>query len=677
MIDILVEIGVEELPAVPFLKELPNINSKWQKACEEAGLKGDFKLSYTPRRIVISGKISKKADDISIENIGAPKAVALNGDGNWSAAAISFAKKCGIELNELKFAEIKGKEVLYHSAIKPGKNSSELIAGVIESFMSSLHFGKSMRWGSGEYEFIRPIRSLFCLLDEKGVDFELFGVKSKLAFYPHRFFGYEPVCFNSASEYFTLLAQNGVILDPNMRREKILNEFKQIENNSGLKIELDEDLLNEVIAITESPSALLGGFEEEFLAVAPEVIITSMKENQRYFPLHDTNGKLANKFVVVSNAITDDPALIVRGNEKVLRARLSDAKFFWDSDLRGEFSANKLKNIHYLDGLGSVYDKELREREVARSLAKIYKNELLSEYGDGVEEALDRAVMLSKADLTTAVVYEFTDLQGIMGGYYAAYKKEHPLIVRAIKEQYQPVGENGACPNGIFASIVALSSKIDTLMGLFSINKIPSGNKDPYALRRAAAGIIKIAFNLNINFNLNEILDGLKEHYNSFDLTALKSFIFDRLYGFYDINSSIIKACINAGNSDLKALNANILALDKLAKSSDFELNFATFKRLANILKDAKIGDLDEKILNEPSEIALNEAFKKAINGDGDGDPYRYLEAIFAIKPQIDAFFDSVMINADDEKIKQNRIALIGQIYNAILKIADIKEITS
>lgn len=670
----LIEIGVEELPAIPFLKELNNIEPKFKSALDEYNIKCDFKLDYTPRRVVLHGDMDEFAGDKVVESIGAPKHVALGSDHNWSAAAIGFAKKCGISLDELKFENINGKEVLYHKSVIKGDLSKNLLAKVINKFISSLNFGKSMRWGDGKYEFIRPIRSIVAVLDDELVDMEIYGVKSQMAFYPHRNYGYEMVKFASIDEYYSALERNGIILGADKRREKILNEFKQIEQNSGLKIELDEDLLDEVVAITEMPTALIGGFEKEFLEVPSEVIVTSMKENQRYFPLRDQNGKLSNHFVVVSNAISSDSNLIIKGNEKVLRARLSDAKFFWESDLASEFSSAKLKNITYLAALGSMYDKEIRERQIARELAKIYEKELKDEFGGEFIDELDRAVMLSKADLATSMVYEFTDLQGVMGSYYAKHRKENHFVVEAIKEQYLPNKEGSECPKSYFSSVVALSSKLDTLMGLFSIDKIPTGNKDPYALRRAAAGVIRIVLNLNIEFDIKRILSLIAQNYTKFDLGSLELFITDRLYTMYNANPSVIKACLDSGVRDIKRLNLAIIALDEISKDSEFKDNFSTFKRLANIIKDSKIESVDESLMEHESERALYNKFnslKLDIN-----DTKGYLLSLFDLKPYIDSYFDNVMINSDDLKIKSNRISIIGQIYQAFLKVADIKEIT-
>lgn len=670
---LLIEIGTEELPAIPFLRELKNIEPKWEAVLDKFALKSEFCFEFTPRRLVIThNNFSEFQPDSEVVMAGAPKSVALK-DGEFTKAALSFANKCGISQSELEFREIDGKEVLYFKSIQKGKKSSEILPQMIDEFLNSLSFGKSMRWGTGEFEFIRPIRNLVCVLEDdngrENIDFELYGVKSDMAFYPHRSFGYEKIPFNSIDEYFSLLEKNGVILNNQKRREKILSEFSLIEKKNGIKIQIDEDLLDEVVAITEYPSALLGEFESEYLAVPKEVIITSMKENQRYFAVFKDEN-LSNHFVVVSNAISSDSELIIKGNEKVLRARLSDAMFFYQNDLASEFSPEKLKNITYMGELGSVYEKSLREVEVAKKLYEIYKNSLSLDS----DELLIRAIMLSKADLTTSMVGEFGELQGIIGEYYAKAKGEDERVCLSIGEQYLPSGEDSKLPSTIFSSIVALSIKLETLISLFSINKIPTGTKDPYALRRAALGLIKIVLNEDLNFDLKATIDSLKSNYKEFDSQKLISFIKDRLATLYCANSSIINSVLKSGENDIKKLNSAILALDEIALSSDFKDKFATFKRLANIIKDSKFSSVDENLLSQDAEINLYRAFKSL---DLEvKDCKIYLNSLFDLKPNIDEFFDKVMINVDDEAIKNNRLALVGGIYTAFLKVADIKEIS-
>ncbi|WP_291937680.1 glycine--tRNA ligase subunit beta [Campylobacter sp.] len=672
--ELLIEIGVEELPAIPFLKERANIAPKWRAVLEANRINSDFRFEFSPRRFVLFHEdFPQRGDDAQIVSTGAPKSVALK-DGAWSPAALSFAKKCGISESELEFRQVGGKEVLYHAAVQKGRDSREILGEMIEEFLRSLNFGRAMRWGSGEFEFIRPIRSIACVLGGQNVDFEIYGVRSAAAFFPHRKFGYEAIKFKDAADYFALLERNGVILSEQKRKDKILSEFANLEKKHGFKIEVDPALLDEVTAITEYPTALLGSFERDFLSVPKEVIITSMKENQRYFPVFEDKN-LSNHFIVVSNAITDDDELVIRGNEKVLRARLSDAMFFWKSDLQAEFSPEKLKQISYMQALGSVYDKQVRELAVARVLSADYATQIEAEIGKK-DFALDleNAVMFSKADLSSTMVGEFSELQGIMGSYYAAHAGLADHVCRAIREQYLPSGEDSELPSGVFSSVIAVVMKFETLLGLFSINKVPSGNKDPYALRRAATGLIKILLNQGLSFDANALAQKLAPNYKKFDISKLLDFMKDRLYGIFDeINPSVIKACIASGENDLLRLSKDIKALGEIAAAADFGENFATFKRLANIIKDEKIGAVDENLFEHDAERALNAAFR-AIKLN-ENDVSGYLRSLFGLKGVIDDFFDNVMINVQDAAIRANRIANIGQIYRAFLQFADIKEI--
>lgn len=669
--NLLIEIGVEELPALPFLKEEANIKRKYEKILKEYHLNSDFEFFYTPRRLVFLHKnFPKKQENQLLEFFGAPKNLAYK-DGKLSQAGQAFLKKCEIQESELSFIEKDGKEVLYYKKEVEGKESKEVLADILSNFLESLSFGKAMRWEDKNFEFIRPIKSLLVLADDELVDMEVFGIKASKGFLPNRYFSYEAFAVDGEKDYFEKVAKSGIILDAKEREYKILDEFKALEEKHNIKIELDYELLAEVVAITEYPTAIMGKFDEEFLEVPQEVIILSMKTNQRYFPVFK-DGKLSNHFITVANSLTQDFSKIIHGNEKVLRARLSDAKFFYELDLKGDFSSEKLKSIIFLKELGSLYDKVLREEKIALTLSEAYKEDLEKEAGENYFELLKRASQLSKADLTTSMVGEFPELQGIIGYYYALKKGENPLVALAIKEQYLPSGENSALPSKLFSTIIALSNKLDNLLALFSINKIPSGTKDPYALRRAANGLIKCILEQNISFDIRKNLELLSLDYKKFNLEDLETFILDRIFTLYNINPSIITAVLKSGERDIKEINSSILALNELACACDFRDNFATFKRLANILKDEKIQEIDEALLKEEEEQALYQAYKKI---EFQGDKFAYLDALFALKNPIDKFFEKVMINDKDERIKNNRIALIGKIYQAILKIADIKEI--
>ena len=674
---LLIEIGVEELPAIPFLKELPNIEPLWLSILEKNALACEFEFYYTPRRLVLwHAAFPLQQASREEEFFGAPLSVALK-DGNPTPAALSFANKCGVDFQEITHTTKDGKEVLYYKKRIEGKASCELLKEMIELFIKSLNFGKSMRWGFLEESFIRPIRWIGCMLGDKAVDFSLFGVRTTAHSFGHRTISYEPFTYNVAGAYFQALQERGVVLFPQQRQEIILNDFKALEAKHGVHIEIDEDLLAEVVAITEYPKALIGSFEERFLRLPPEVIITSMKENQRYFPVFK-EGVLTNRFIVVSNAISDDYELIVRGNEKVLRARLSDALFFLDNDLKKGLGYEGLKEITYLDGLGSLYDKEVRENKIAQALLAKYADKFNPELSLKLSALMERAVMLSKADLLSEMVYEFTELQGLMGSYYAKAMKEHESVCIALKEQYLPNSEESALPSNLFSSIVALSYKLDSLIALFSIGKIPTGNKDPYALRRSVNGIIKIVLDRQIAFDIHDDLKALSKNYNAFDFEALESFFIERLYQFFDVNPSIIKAVLNSKERDIITLSAKIKAVATIVQTDGFKQSVSTFKRVANIIKTMDltlIPNIDTTLFDNEYEKTLYNAFQ-TVQSKNYASYEENLDALFALKPAIDAFFDNVMVNAEEANIRANRQNLIASIYSAFKAIADIKEIS-
>ena len=678
---LLIEIGVEELPAIPFLKELPNIEKLWLDILEKNALACDFEFYYTPRRLVLwHSAFPTQQASREEEFFGAPLSVALK-DGEPTAAALGFAKKCGVAFSEVTHTLKEGKEVLYYKKSIAGSEAKVLLKEMVEAFIKGLNFGKSMRWGFLEESFIRPIRWIGCMLGDEHVSFSLFGVESTPFSYPHRTISYEPFAYMFAGDYFERLSERGVVLYPAIRKEIILTDFAVIEKKEGVSIEIDEDLLNEVIAITESPKALIGSFEERFLRLPPEVIITSMKENQRYFPVFK-DGKLTNRFIVVSNAISDDYDLIVRGNEKVLRARLSDALFFLDNDLKRGLSFEGLKDITYLDGLGSLFDKEVRENAIALFLVSKYETTLLQTAphlnASTLKALMERSVMLSKADLLSEMVYEFTELQGLMGHYYANAFNEDALLALALKEQYLPNSEESALPSTLFSSIVALSYKLDSLIALFSIDKIPTGAKDPYALRRAVNGIIKIVLEQKIAFDIHADLKALAQNYKAFDFDVLETFFLERLYQFFDVNPSIVKAVMSSGERDIVKMALKIKALASITQTEDFKQSVSTFKRVANIIKNIDVNadlHVNEALFENEYEKALYQAFKAVVSVKYETYEEN-LDALFGLKSDIDAFFDNVMVNAEEVNIKTNRQNLIAQIYMAFRSIADIKEIS-
>jgi len=666
---LLIEIGVEELPAIPFLNELPNIEKKWSNILEKNRLLCDFDFFYTPRRLVLwHREFQVYQEDSIIEQFGAPIKIAYK-DGEPTGAALGFAKKCGVDVSEIgKIDQGKG-EILYFKQEVKGSSSKDLLNSMVNEFINSLNFGKSMRWASRTDSFIRPIRSLSIILGEEIVEGELFGVKSSNFSFAHRMVSYEPFTYSFAGDYFCKLDKNGVILYPDERREKILSQMKDIEQRHNVKIDIDKDLLEEVVAITEYPTALIGQFDLEFLELPEEVIVTSMKEHQRYFAVYK-NDVLTNNFIVVSNSKTDDFGYIISGNEKVLRPRLADAMFFYKNDIKNGLSNDGLKKLVFVEGLGSMYEKCEREAKIASYLADIFKVE--------EKELLQKAVMLSKADLMSEMVYEFTELQGLMGYYYAKIANEDELVYTALKEQYLPDGEDSELPSNVFSSIVALSYKLDNLMGLFSVGKIPTGSKDPFGLRRAAAGIVKIAMEHKLAIDLPKIIDELSVNYKNLDKKVLIEFFNERLFKIFEVNPTVLKAVLGSGETDIYKISQKLCALNPIVQSDNFKEYVATFKRVANIIKDIDTSKeliIDEKLFENNEEKELYTKYTQ-ISSKEYVTYEEELEALFSLKTQLDNFFDNVFVNHENEAIKTNRKNLIGLVYQGFKNIADIKEIT-
>ncbi len=675
---LLIEIGVEELPAIPLLKIEKEIQNSWRKILKANLLEEEFEFFYTPRRVVISQMIASKQPSTTKEFFGPPVEIAIK-DNVPTPAGNGFAKKVGVSFNDLGRIKKGDKEFLYYKEDIPGKETINLLPIMIKEWIRSMKFGKMMRWGSLKEEFIRPIRWLQVRLDNEVVDTTLFGVESNDFTYLHRSFSLEPKKIEDIKEFKKILKEGGVTLDPNLRKKSILEDLKALEEEFKIEIEKDPNLLKEVVAITENPKALIGEFDQEFLELPPEVIITSMKEHQRYFPVFKDK-KLTNKFVVVSNALTDDYSKVINGNERVLKPRLSDAMFFYKNDLKRGLSIDGLEKIQFIDGLGSLRDKVEREKEIALRLFELYSSKLAQTFPEkkDLKELIKRAVMLAKADLLSEMVYEFTELQGIMGYYYAKALGEDELVFMAIKEQYLPQGENDSLPSNLFSAIVALSIKLDTLLGLFSVGKIPTGSKDPFALRRAVNGIIRIVEKFELNFDIDKIIDLLKDQYQEFDKKALEEFIIERIYKFLKLNPSIIKAVLASGEMDILKIIQKAKALEKITSEENFREIFTTFKRVANISKDLELSknlSVDEKLFKSSYEKELKKAFDEVKNREYK-NYYEKLEALFGLKSKLDQFFDNVLVNSENEKLRQNRQNLIASIYKEFRDIADIKEIS-
>ena len=676
---LLLEIGVEELPAIPLLKIVDKIEKSWGEILKNYRLDCDYTFDYTPRRLTIrSNSFPLKQEDKTLELFGPPLNIAYK-DNKPTPAALGFAKKCGVDIEQLSTTKKGNSEVLYYKNIEKGQESKELLEQMVKEWLNSMDFGKMMRWGSLKEEFIRPIRWIVATLDNRVVPLKLFEVDSSNVSHFHRF---APNSVGSVEydNYEDELNKNCVVLSAKKREEIILNDIENIQKEHNIEVEKDKNLLKEVVAITEYPKALVGEFDEKFLELPKEVVITSMKEHQRYFPVFKDN-RLINKFVVVSNAVTNDYSKIVSGNEKVLRPRLEDALFFYHNDLKRGLSTKGLEQVQFIDGLGSLQDKIEREKKIVEILFNLYKDKLLEQTNrseDEIKRLLLRAIELAKADLMSEMVYEFTELQGLMGYYYAKALGEEEEVYNAIKEQYMPIGDKGELPSTLFSALVSMAIKLDTLYGLFSVGKIPTGSRDPFALRRAVNGIIRMAIEYDIPLDIDKLTKLLKPLYKEFDEEALKSFIYERINKLANVNPSVVNAVLKSNDSNITEIFKKIEALDSIVSSKDAKEIFTTFKRVANISKDINLDEdleVDEELFVEPEERELYSKFKEVISKEYSNYQDK-LQALFSLKPLLDEYFDNVLVNVDDKKLKKNRQNTIATIYKAFRDIADIKEVS-
>jgi glycyl-tRNA synthetase beta chain len=660
---LLIEVGVEELPALPLLKELPNIEKKWLQILEKYNFKTGFQFFYTPRRLVLwHREFPVKQPDRVEEVWGPPRGIA---EKNRKAVE-GFARKVGVDPSQLQFRERNGRgEFLYFSRKVEGRAIEELLGEMVEEWLSSLNFGKSMRWGECPYQFIRPVRWIVAMLEDRVIPFSTFCVESGNRTEPHRGIK-SPIYLNFVGDYFCQLDKNGVILYPEEREKRIREGIKGVEEREGVEVEIDPALLREVVAITEYPTPLIGRFDEQFLKLPEEVIVTSMKEHQRYFPVY-RNGKLTNRFIVVADAWTDNFSKIVAGNERVLRARLKDALFFWEQDLKKGLNPEGLRRVVYMEKLGSLADKVERELKIAHLLGQ-----LLHLPADTMKK-VERGLELAKADLLTDMVYEFPELQGVMGYYYALAQGEEPEVAVAIKEQY---GDH--CSNPVSA-LLNLSQKLENLMGLFGVGERPKGNRDPYGMRRSANHILKILRDYpELELDLNRVLEELSQLYRrewgiEVDPSEVAQFIWERLYNWYSgINPAIIRSVLAGGEGRIPQLDLKISLLARLAEGDEWEELVSLFKRVANILKGVEWEQLevDPSLFREEAERELWRRLKE-VEGLNSADPdlERQLDRLLDLKPTVARFFDEVMVNVDDPKLRANRQGLVARVLKNFIKV--------
>ncbi len=694
--ELLVEILVEELPAQALLNEYKEMPKKLHALFQKRALEvGNIEIFYTPRRLCLLVKdFPLLTQETKEEFFGPPVKIACNHQDKTqglNALGLGFYQKLGLKDHQhFQTAFKNNKEVLYHAKIHAKEPTKDLIMPIVLEFLEGLNFGKSMRWGNVEKSFIRPIHNICVLFNGENfndIEVKEYGFKTKQATKAHRQEGFDFIQVDSPKAYFEILEKNHVILDPKKREAKILQEIKELETKHRIIVEIDRDLLDEVVAITEYPSALLGEFDKAFLKLPSEIITTSMKENQRYFAAFNQKSQesptLHNGFIVVSNAINKDKQKIIAGNQKVLKARLSDAVFFYENDLKKPLDNAPLESVVFVQGLGTLKDKMERESIIAEYLTQKYASSL----NMSLEKALElvgRAVRIAKADLLSEVVYEFSELQGIMGYYYALKQNENESVALSLKEQYLPASENAPLPSSVFSAIVALSLKLDSLFSLFSVGKIPSGSKDPFALRRLSFGLLKIVAHYGLGFDLKADLKNLFEKvgvYQSFDLEVLEKFLLERFNNLIDCNPSIIRSVLNTNERDIVKIIQKVKALkrflDDPKNAQKKELLFSAFKRLANINKDRNPNESSEfsiSLFKEPQEHVLFEAFN-AIKTSAFESLDSKIEVYFGLHAPLEEYFKSVLVMDKDIEIQKNRKNFLWGVYQSFLEIGDIKEI--
>lgn len=683
MPDLLLELFSEEIPARMQRRAAEDLKSAVTNALVERGCTYEAALSFaTPRRLAlhIVGLPAHQPDTREEKKgprVGAPQQ-AIDG----------FLKGAG--LTDLSQATIQSdpKKGDFYIAIveRKGQPTASVIADILPSIIREFPWPKSMRWGkasaeSGALRWVRPLHSIVCTFGSDTetpeiVHFEIDGIKAGDVTYGHRFLAPQPFHVRRFDDYVSKLEAAKVVLSTDRRKDIILNDAKSLAFAQGLELVEDEALLEEVAGLVEWPTVLMGSFEERFLDIPPEVIRATIRANQKCFVLRRTGSNaLANKFLLTSNMIAkDDGATIISGNEKVVRARLSDAKFFWETDLKVKLEdrLEKLKSITFHAKLGTQYERIERIISLAKELAPLVKVDV---------KKAERAARLCKADLVSEMVGEFPEVQGLMGRYYATQQGEDASVAIALEDHYKPQGPSDRIPTDPVAIAVALADKIDTLVGFWSIDEKPTGSKDPYALRRAALGVIRIILENGLSFKLSQ------RHIDS-DLLA---FFHDRLKVYlrdkgarHDLIDAVLG--IDAGNDDLLLVVKRVEALDALLATDDGKNLLAGFRRAANILKAEEKKDgmtyqsaFDPHLLKEPQEKVLGEILSVATRHAAEHvmsqDFAGAMRELAQLRPAVDAFFEAILVNAEDPALRKNRLALLAAFRDATRTVADFDKI--
>ncbi|NIX14645.1 MAG: glycine--tRNA ligase subunit beta [Candidatus Dadabacteria bacterium] len=703
--DLILEIGTEEIPAGFLESSTARLKEIITKVFSDLNLGfSDITVYYTPRRITlrITG-LPEKQEDITEHHTGPPKAIAYDNDGKPTKAAIGFAKKFGLDVKKLKLVENdKGQFLGFTKNIK-GKPTAKILKEQLPDIILKIPFPKSMRWRTSNISFARPIRWILCLFNNKTLKFSIYNITSSNKSYGHRFLSPKSFKAETWNSYISQLENSYVVLDQHHRTEIIAREVRIKADELDGIIEEDTDLLQTVTNIVEYPIALTGTFEDEYLEVPPEVLVSVMKHHQKYFPVYKKDipsnadisiksvsdikkiNSLLPNFIFISGIKVDKPEVVIKGNERVIRARFNDARFFLSEDTKQHLEeyVSKLKTVTYLSDVGSYYDKKIRLEKLSDYISMLFPEINVNN--------LKRAAELCKADLVTQMVFEFAELQGTMGKYYALISGESADVATAIEQHYMPVTRDGELPStglGMFLSII---EKLDNVCSCFYAGLIPTGSADPYALRRQSIGIIRIIIDNNIDLNINELINswiensGLEISVDSKDKLRgqILEFFTERFRNFlleeHKFDFDVIDAALSVKFENILDSMKVVQTITELKEEQDFESVTTAFKRVVNITKNTEKGTVDTALFTHDAEHQLYKQFitaKNEVKKDLESGNYKnVLDKIVELRVPVDNFFDSVMVMDKNLQIKNNRLSLLNAIKDLFFNIADFSKL--
>lgn len=673
----LMEIGLEEIPAHVVTPSAAQLVEKTEKFLKEQRMDFDEVQTYsTPRRLTVKVTgLADKQPDIQEEAKGPAKKIAYDKDGNWSKAAQGFARGQGVSVDDIFFKELKGTEYVYVKKFIEGKAAADVMQGMRDVAMD-LKFPTMMRWGTNDFQYVRPIRWIVAMLDDQVIPFKILNIESGNVSQGHRFLG-KPVELKSADDYVEALRAEKVIVDAAERKSMIRAQINDLAQKSNWKIVIDEDLLEEVNNLVEYPTVFAGSFDEKYLSVPDQVLITSMKDHQRFFYVTDQNGKLLPNFVSVRNGNTEYLENVVQGNEKVLTARLEDAKFFYEEDQKQSIAdyVERLKKVMFHDKIGTIYEKMARVRLLAAQIGKFVG------LNDQELADLDRAAQIYKFDLVTGMVGEFAELQGVMGEIYARLQGENDNVAAAIREEYMPTSAEGELPTTKVGAVLSIADKIDSIQAFFAAGMIPSGSNDPYALRRQALGIVRIALARNWKLSvpmmlkfvenaMNERPDLYKNIMPGDEQKDMQQFIIDRLAqimnGDKQLRHDVLDTVVANPENAFVDIEEAAKILGKHLEDDDFKETIEALTRVGRMAKKAPNFEddavLKAELFENESEKKLAEAVKKVATAFEQADLEEKFNQLASLKNPITDYFDSTMIMAKDEDVKQNRLLQLKQI---------------